>query len=227
RAAGRSWSRPWNTCRRTRRPRRRPTCCGRGRTWPAASSGRRGGCWKRRPPGPRGAWGRACTRATSSCRKAATGRPPRGRRGAAGGGRGDVGAGAPGRARARHTRRLLRQRLGGEPAAPPAAADPTAVVPAAAGAARPRVSLCMIVKDEEANLPACLGSVADLVDEVVVVDTGSADRTREVAARYGAKVYDFAWVDSFAAARNESLRHATGDWVLWLDADGRLDAGNR
>jgi GT2 family glycosyltransferase/tetratricopeptide (TPR) repeat protein len=91
----------------------------------------------------------------------------------------------------------------------------------------PRVSLCLIVKDEEANLPACLGAAADLVDEIVVVDTGSADRTREVAAGFGARVYDFPWPDSFAAARNEGLRYATGDWVFWLDADDRLDDDNR
>jgi GT2 family glycosyltransferase/predicted Zn-dependent protease len=90
-----------------------------------------------------------------------------------------------------------------------------------------RVSLCMIVKNEEANLPACLESAADLVDEMIVVDTGSADRTKEVAARFGTRVYDFTWVDSFAAARNESLRHATGDWAFWLDADDCLDADNR
>jgi glycosyltransferase involved in cell wall biosynthesis/predicted Zn-dependent protease len=101
--------------------------------------------------------------------------------------------------------------------------------PAGAGLtpARPRVSLCLIVKDEEANLPACLGSAAGLVDEVVVVDTGSADGTREVAARLGARVHDFPWCDSFAAARNESLRHARGAWVFWLDADDRLDEENR
>jgi tetratricopeptide (TPR) repeat protein len=86
-----------------------------------------------------------------------------------------------------------------------------------------RVSLCMIVKDEEANLPACLESVAGLVQEIVIVDTGSRDGTRQVADRFGARVFDFPWVDSFAAARNESLRHATGDWILWLDADDRLD----
>jgi len=77
-----------------------------------------------------------------------------------------------------------------------------------------RVSLTMIVKNEEATLPDCLRSVADLVDEIVVVDTGSSDRTKEIAASFGAKVIDFPWVDSFAAARNESLRHATGDWAL-------------
>ncbi|HVS38638.1 MAG TPA: glycosyltransferase [Gemmataceae bacterium] len=102
---------------------------------------------------------------------------------------------------------------------------------AAAGAApagrRMRVSLCMIVRNEEENLPACLRSAADLVDEVVVVDTGSTDRTKEVAAQFGARVFDFPWVDDFAAARNETLRHATGDWVLWLDADDRLDEDNR
>ena len=91
----------------------------------------------------------------------------------------------------------------------------------------PRVSLSMIVKNEEANLPACLESVADLVDEIVVVDTGSTDRTKDVAARFGARLYDFAWVDDFAAARNESLRHCTGRWVLWLDADDRVDEENR
>jgi Flp pilus assembly protein TadD len=85
----------------------------------------------------------------------------------------------------------------------------------------------MIVKDEEANLPACLEGVAGVVDEVVVVDTGSSDATREVARGYGARVADFPWQDSFAAARNEGLRHATGDWVFWMDADDRLDAENR
>jgi glycosyltransferase involved in cell wall biosynthesis/tetratricopeptide (TPR) repeat protein len=97
----------------------------------------------------------------------------------------------------------------------------------AAASRRLRVSLCMIVKNEEHNLPDCLASAADLVDEVVVIDTGSTDRTREIAARFGARVFDFAWVDSFAAARNESLRHATGDYAFWMDADDRLDTENR
>jgi hypothetical protein len=85
----------------------------------------------------------------------------------------------------------------------------------------------MIVKDEEANLPRCLASAADLVHEVIVVDTGSTDRTRELARSFGARVFDFPWKDSFAAARNESLRHATGDWIFWLDADDHLDEANR
>jgi tetratricopeptide (TPR) repeat protein len=85
----------------------------------------------------------------------------------------------------------------------------------------------MIAKNEEANLPSCLASVVGLVDEAIIVDTGSTDRTKEVAASLGARVFDFAWVDSFAAARNESLRHATGDWILWLDGDERFDDENR
>ncbi len=90
-----------------------------------------------------------------------------------------------------------------------------------------RISLCLIVKNGEATLPACLRSSADLVTEMIVVDTGSNDRTKEIAASLGAGVFDFAWVDSFAAARNESLRHATGDWIFWLDADESLDDDNR
>jgi glycosyltransferase involved in cell wall biosynthesis/tetratricopeptide (TPR) repeat protein/predicted O-methyltransferase YrrM len=105
--------------------------------------------------------------------------------------------------------------------------EPVSPVVVARGTGRPRVSLCLIVRNEEANLPACLGSAADLADEVIVVDTGSTDRTKEIAARFGARVFDFPWVDSFAAARNECLRHATGDWIFWLDADDRLDEDNR
>ncbi|HVX63161.1 MAG TPA: glycosyltransferase, partial [Pirellulales bacterium] len=68
----------------------------------------------------------------------------------------------------------------------------------------PRVSLTMIVRNEEADLPRCLESVADLVDEIVIVDTGSTDGTKAVAARFGPKVklFDFPWCDDFAAARN-------------------------
>ncbi|MCS6851932.1 MAG: glycosyltransferase [Gemmataceae bacterium] len=90
-----------------------------------------------------------------------------------------------------------------------------------------RTSLTMIVRNEEAALPECLGPVADLFDEIIVVDTGSTDRTREVAHKLGARVYDFPWIDDFAAARNESLRHATGDWIFWLDADDRLHPEDR
>jgi tetratricopeptide (TPR) repeat protein len=85
----------------------------------------------------------------------------------------------------------------------------------------------MIVRDEESHLDACLRSAADLVDELVIVDTGSTDATREIAARWGARVFDFPWRDDFSAARNESLRHARGRWIFWLDADERLPAASR
>jgi glycosyltransferase involved in cell wall biosynthesis/Flp pilus assembly protein TadD len=102
-----------------------------------------------------------------------------------------------------------------------------ASVPSAQANGRMRVSLSMIVKNEEANLPGCLLSCADLFDEIVIADTGSTDQTKEIAHQYGARVVDFPWIDNFAAARNESLQHVTGDWVLWLDADDRLDEENR
>ncbi len=83
----------------------------------------------------------------------------------------------------------------------------------------PTLSLAMIVKDEEKNLAQCLSCVKGLVDEIIIVDTGSMDKTKEIAAQFTDKIFDFAWTDDFAAARNEALKHATGDWVLILDAD--------
>ena len=85
-----------------------------------------------------------------------------------------------------------------------------------------RISACLIVRNEEANLPRCLDSLAGKVDELVVVDTGSTDGTVALAAERGARVFHFPWCDDFSAARNESLRHATGDYVLWIDADDEL-----
>lgn len=90
-----------------------------------------------------------------------------------------------------------------------------------------RVSLTMIVKNEEDNLAACLEDVRELVHEIVVVDTGSSDRTKEIALSFGAIVIDFPWVDSFAAARNVAIEHATGDYAFWLDADDRIDRENQ
>ncbi|MBW4696215.1 MAG: glycosyltransferase [Lyngbya sp. HA4199-MV5] len=81
------------------------------------------------------------------------------------------------------------------------------------------LSLCMIVRDEEATLRHCLDSVASVVDEIILVDTGSRDRTVEIAQTFNAQVYTFPWCDDFAAARNESLKYAKGDWILVLDAD--------
>jgi tetratricopeptide (TPR) repeat protein len=86
------------------------------------------------------------------------------------------------------------------------------------------LSLCMIVKDEEEMLPRTLEAVAPAVDEIVVVDTGSRDRTVEIAESFGAKVLHHEWTGDFAAARNVSLEAATGDWIVWLDADEVLVA---
>jgi tetratricopeptide (TPR) repeat protein len=91
---------------------------------------------------------------------------------------------------------------------------------------RPRISACVIVHDEERYVLGCLGPIQALVDEIVVLDTGSTDRTRELAARLGASVHETVWTDDFSAARNECLGYATGEWVLWLDADERIDAQN-
>jgi len=81
------------------------------------------------------------------------------------------------------------------------------------------LSVCMIVKNEETNLPRCLASLLPFADEIIVVDTGSDDRTRDVARIFGAKVFDFPWNGDFSAARNESLRHASCRWLLVMDAD--------
>jgi glycosyltransferase involved in cell wall biosynthesis len=81
------------------------------------------------------------------------------------------------------------------------------------------LTLAMIVKDEEEMLPRCLASVKDAVDEMIVVDTGSTDRTVEIAESFGAKVLHHDWTGDFAEARNVSFEAATGDWVMYLDAD--------
>ncbi len=87
----------------------------------------------------------------------------------------------------------------------------------------PTLSLCMIVKNEEIFLPRCLDSVKDYVDEIIIVDTGSTDKTVEIAERYKAKVYHHPWENSFSKARNYSLKYATCDWILILDADEEIE----
>lgn len=81
------------------------------------------------------------------------------------------------------------------------------------------ISLCMIVKNEEDVIARCLDSVKDIVDEIIIVDTGSTDNTKEIVKGYTDKVFDFEWIDDFSAARNYSFSKATKDFILWLDAD--------
>lgn len=88
---------------------------------------------------------------------------------------------------------------------------------------QPALSLCMIVKDEEFFLRRCLQAVCDHVDEIVIVDTGSTDQTRAIAADFTDRIFDFKWVDDFARARNYALEQASGDWILVLDADELLE----
>ncbi|GBE28870.1 SPBc2 prophage-derived glycosyltransferase SunS [bacterium BMS3Bbin03] len=83
----------------------------------------------------------------------------------------------------------------------------------------PVISICMIVKNEKAHLPACLESLKGLDAELIIVDTGSTDGTVQIAKDYGAKVFYFPWNNNFSDARNESLKHAASRWILWLDAD--------
>lgn len=84
------------------------------------------------------------------------------------------------------------------------------------------ISLCMIVKDEELVIGRCLDSVKDLVDEIIIVDTGSTDKTKEIAMMYTDNLYDFEWINDFSAARNFSFSKASKDYILWLDADDIL-----
>lgn len=81
------------------------------------------------------------------------------------------------------------------------------------------ISLCMIVKNEEDTVGRCLESVKGIADEIIIVDTGSIDKTREIAGTFSSKIYDFEWIDDFSAARNYSFSKATMDYILWLDAD--------
>lgn len=89
------------------------------------------------------------------------------------------------------------------------------------------VSLCMIVKNEEAVLARCLDSVADLMDEIIIVDTGSTDGTKEIARKYTERIYDFAWTGNFSDARNYSFSKASMEYIYCADADEELDEKNR
>lgn len=91
------------------------------------------------------------------------------------------------------------------------------------GAKRQTISACMIVKNEEKFIAKCLQSIKDVADEIIIVDTGSTDNTIEIAKSFGAKIFHHPWRNDFSEARNHSLRHATGEWVLYIDADETLE----
>ena len=135
---------------------------------------------------------------------------------------------APARSEARQALALLRQGIGqgdgGLYMRQQAAVSTRDTAESAPLTRDSKLTLCMIVRDEEERLGRCLTSVRGLVDEIVVVDTGSKDATIAVAQEHGAKIGHFAWCDDFSAARNASLALATGDWIMWLDADDILPA---
>lgn len=89
------------------------------------------------------------------------------------------------------------------------------------------ISLVMIVKNEEQSIRRCLDSVTELVNEIIIVDTGSTDNTKSICSEYGAIVYDFDWIDDFSAARNYALSKSSGDWNLILDADEYISNFNK
>ena len=89
-----------------------------------------------------------------------------------------------------------------------------------------KLSLNMIVKNEETNLARALQSVKNVVDEIVIVDTGSTDKTKAIAKSFNAKVFNFEWTNNFSAARNYALEKSDGDWIIYLDADEELSTGS-
>jgi len=95
--------------------------------------------------------------------------------------------------------------------------------------ARVRLSLCMIVRDNSRTIRPCLESIRPWVDEMVIVDTGSTDETPGIVESYGGRLFHFPWCDDFSAARNESFRHARGEWLFWMDSDDTIseDCGRR
>jgi glycosyltransferase involved in cell wall biosynthesis len=91
----------------------------------------------------------------------------------------------------------------------------------------PNITLSMIVKNEEKYLRECLESVKDIIDEIVIVDTGSTDKTIEIAKEFNAKIHSFEWIKDFSAARNFALSKSNGNWILYLDADERVEAKSK
>ena len=89
------------------------------------------------------------------------------------------------------------------------------------------ISVCMIVKNEENRLAGCLDSLTCIADEIIIVDTGSMDDTKEIAAKYTDKIYDFKWIDDFAAARNFAFSKASCDYIYSADADELIDEANQ
>ena len=85
------------------------------------------------------------------------------------------------------------------------------------------ISACIITKDEEKNIDRCLESIKNIVDEIIIVDTGSNDNTVNVAKRYSNKIFHYVWEDDFSKARNFAIEKANGDYILFLDADEYLD----
>ena len=90
-----------------------------------------------------------------------------------------------------------------------------------------RMSLCMIVRQEEKALARCLEGIADAVEEIIIVDMGSTDGTKEIARQFTDKIYDFPWGDDFAAARNFAFSKGTGEYLLWMDAEDILPSGEK
>ncbi|MBO8162015.1 MAG: glycosyltransferase family 2 protein [Thermosipho sp. (in: Bacteria)] len=89
-----------------------------------------------------------------------------------------------------------------------------------------KISGCLIVKNEEKNITRCIESMLPVIDELIVVDTGSTDNTVAIAEKFNAKIYHFTWIDDFSAARNYAISKATGDWIIFLDADEFLSEAN-
>jgi GT2 family glycosyltransferase/2-polyprenyl-3-methyl-5-hydroxy-6-metoxy-1,4-benzoquinol methylase len=160
------------------------------------------------------------------------------------GGRTFVGSGVDHAAVMRENERRYRAKWAPEPPSPEPKADPREVpaLPTPAPKCEPgsfsvtmapggglllqrrqvRLSLCMIVRDNERTIRPCLESIRPWVDEMVIVDTGSTDETPRIVERFGGRLFHFPWSDDFSAARNESLRHARGDWLFWMDSDDTI-----